>query len=138
MRRALFLVPAVLGATVLSAGAEETGRYTLEKSATGYVRMDTQTGEMSVCEERDGQLVCKIAADERAAFQDEIDRMQEKLSGLERRLAAVEQSPLLKPQNLLPTDEQFEKSLSYMERFFRRFMDIVKDMDKSPDEQQKT
>ncbi len=138
MRRALFLVPAVLGVTVISAGAEETGRYTLEKSATGYVRMDTQTGEMSICEERDGQLVCKIAADERAAFQDEIDRMQEKLNGLEHRLAAVEQSPLLKPQNLLPTDEQFEKSLSYMERFFRRFMDIVKDMDKNPDEQQKT
>lgn len=138
MRRALFLVPAVLGVAVMSAGAEEPGRYTLEKSATGYVRMDTRTGEMSICEERDGQLVCKVAADERAAFQDEMDRMQQKLNGLEQRLAAVEQSPLLKPQNLLPTDEQFEKSLSYMERFFRRFMDIVKDMDKGTDGQQRT
>ena len=99
---------------------------------------DRQTGEMSICEERGGQLVCKLAADERAAFQDEIDRMQEKLAGLEQRLGAVEQNPILNPQNLLPTDEQFEKSLSYMERFFRRFMDIVKDMDKGADDQQKT
>jgi hypothetical protein len=138
MRRVLFLVPAFLGFAVLSASAEEPGRYTLEKSATGYVRMDRQTGEMSICEERGGQLVCKLAADERAAFQDEIDRMQEKLAGLEQRLGAVEQNPILNPQNLLPTDEQFEKSLSYMERFFRRFMDIVKDMDKGADDQQKT
>lgn len=138
MRRVLFLVPAFLGFAVLSASAEEPGRYTLEKTATGYVRMDRQTGEMSICEERGGQLVCKLAADERAAFQDEIDRMQEKLAGLEQRLGAVEQNPILNPQNLLPTDEQFEKSLSYMERFFRRFMDIVKDMDKGADDQQKT
>ncbi|BCH27246.1 hypothetical protein MesoLjLb_70310 [Mesorhizobium sp. L-8-3] len=138
MRRVLFLVPAFVGLAVPSVTAEEPGRYTLEKSATGYARMDTRTGEMSICEERAGQLVCKLAADERAAFQDEIDRMEEKLGALEQRLAAVEQNPILSPQNLLPTDEQFEKSLGYMERFFRRFMDIVRDMDKGADDQQKT
>lgn len=138
MRRVLLLVPAFLASSVLSAVAEDAGRYTLERSATGYVRMDTRTGEMSICEERSGQLVCKLAADERAAFQDEIDRLQTKLTGLEQRLAAVENNPILKPQNLLPTEEQFEKSLSYMERFFRKFMDIVRDMDKTGSEQQKT
>ena len=34
------------------------------------------------------------------------------------------------PDDVLPTEEDFEKSLGYMERFFRRFMDIVKDFDK--------
>jgi hypothetical protein len=138
MRHVVLLVHAFLASSVLSAGADEAGRYTLEKSATGYVRMDTRTGEMSICEERGGQLVCKLAADERAAFQDEIDRLQAKLTGLEQRLAAVENNPILRPQNLLPTEEQFEKSLSYMERFFRRFMDIVRDLDKTGSEQQKT
>ena len=38
--------------------------------------MDTQTGEMSICEERSGQLVCKLAADERSAFQDDVDRLE--------------------------------------------------------------
>ena len=61
--------------------ADETDRYRLEKSDNGYVRMDTQTGEMSICEERSGQLVCKLAADERAAFEDEIDRLQARGDG---------------------------------------------------------
>ena len=110
--------------------AEETERYRLEKSEQGYVRMDTQTGEMSICEERTGQLVCKLAADERAAFQDDIDRMQSKLSALEQRIAAIEENPLMKPQALLPSEEDFEKSLTYMERFFRKFMDVMRDVDK--------
>lgn len=129
MRRALVLFAAVLASVALPAQAEEAGRYTLEKSGTGYVRMDTRTGEMSICEERGGQLVCKLAADERAAFQDELDRLQSKLTGLEQRLATVENNPVLRPQNLLPTEEEFQRSLGYMERFFRKFLDIVKDMD---------
>ena len=31
---------------------------------------------------------------------------------------------------LLPTEEDFEKTMGYMERFFRRFMGIVKDFEK--------
>lgn len=138
MRRVLLLVPVLLASAALSAKAEEAGRYTLEKSGTGYVRMDTRTGEMSICEERAGQLVCKLAADERAAFQDEIDRLQTKLTGMEDRLVALENHPILKPQNLLPTEEEFQRSLGYMERFFRKFMDIVKDLDKEKGEPQKT
>ncbi|TIT71010.1 MAG: hypothetical protein E5W51_01005, partial [Mesorhizobium sp.] len=75
-----------------SAYSEETDRYRLEKSANGYVRMDTQTGAMSICEERSGQLVCKMAADERAAFQDEIDRLQGSVKALDERVAKLENS----------------------------------------------
>jgi hypothetical protein len=111
------------------ATAQDADRYMMEKSANGYVRMDRKTGEMSICEERSGQLVCKLAADERSAFQDEVDRLQDRLSGLEKRVAELETASRLNPEALLPTEEDFEKSLGYMERFFRRFMDIVKDFD---------
>lgn len=135
---------AVAAALPASAVAQETDRYTLERSGDGYVRMDRRTGEMSICSERSGQLVCKIAADERSAFQDEVDRLQERLAGLEKRVAELETVRRIDPEALLPTDEQFEKSLGYMERFFRRFMDIVRDFDKDwlrdapPSEPQKT
>jgi hypothetical protein len=109
--------------------AQDTDRYTMEKSDNGYVRMDRKTGEMSICEERSGQLICKLAADERSAFQDEVDRLQDRLSGLEKRVAEIETASRLNPNALLPDEESFEKSLGYMERFFRRFMDIVKDFD---------
>ncbi len=120
----------LVSAASLPATAQETDRYTMEKSANGYVRMDRRTGEMSICEERSGQLVCKLAADERSAFQDEVERLQDRVSGLEKHpVAEIETVSRLNPQGVLPTEEEFEKSLGYMERFFRRFMEIVKDFD---------
>jgi hypothetical protein len=115
----------------LAAAGQDTDRYTLEKSGDGYVRMDRKTGEMSICAERSGQLVCRLAADERSALQDEIDRLQDRLSGLEKRIVELETASRPNAEKALPSEEDFEKSLGYMERFFRRFMDIVKDLDKS-------
>lgn len=118
----------IAGATLAAAQDNET-RYTLEKTADGYVRMDNRTGEMSICSERSGQLVCKLAAEERSAFQDELDRIIGRLDEVEKRLAAVEKAPSA-PNAGLPTEEQFEQTLTFMERFFRRFIDVAKDLDK--------
>ncbi|WP_192250299.1 hypothetical protein [Mesorhizobium silamurunense] len=131
MRLQHILIPAALCSLVAaSAYSEETDRYRLEKSANGYVRMDTQTGAMSICEERSGQLVCKMASDERAAIQDEIDRLQSSVKALDERVAKLENTPSARLESNLPSEEDFNKTMSYMERFFRSFMDIVKDMDK--------
>jgi flagellar motility protein MotE (MotC chaperone) len=131
MRLQYVLIPAALVSFVAaSAFSEETERYRLEKSATGYIRMDTQTGAMSICEERSDQLVCKMAADERAAFQDEVDRLQSSVKALDERVARLESSPTARLESTLPTEEEFNKTMSYMERFLRGFMNIVKDMDK--------
>ena len=49
MRLQHILIPAALVSLVAaSAYSEETDRYRLEKSDNGYVRMDTQTGAMSI------------------------------------------------------------------------------------------
>lgn len=131
MRRAfLMLVPLIAGLSALPALAAETQRYQMEKTDKGYVRMDTQTGEMSICEERDSQLVCKLAADERSALQDELGRVQTELKALDERLVKLESSLTAQLESKLPTEEEFQKSMGYMERFFRSFMGIVKDMEK--------
>nr|WIE91558.1 hypothetical protein P9270_029350 [Mesorhizobium sp. WSM4875] len=131
MRLQHILIPAALCSLVAaSAYSGETDRYRLEKSTNGYVRMDTQTGAMSICEERSGQLVCKLAADERSAFQDEIDRLQSTVKALDERVAKLENSLSARLESQLPSEEDFNKTMSYMERFFRSFMDIVKDIDR--------
>ncbi|MDR7225102.1 hypothetical protein [Aminobacter aminovorans] len=131
MRRAfLMLVPLIGGLSAVPALAAETQRYQMEKTDKGYVRMDTQTGEMSICEERDSQLVCKLAADERSALQDELGRVQTELKALDERLVKLESSLTAQLESKLPTEEEFQKSMGYMERFFRSFMGIVKDMEK--------
>ncbi|MER8549814.1 hypothetical protein NKJ81_18540 [Mesorhizobium sp. M0018] len=134
MRLKHVLIPAaVVSLVAASAFSEEADRYRLEKSANGYVRMDTQTGAMSLCEERSGQLVCKTAADERAALQDEVDRLQNSVKALDERVAKLENSLAARFESTLPSEEDFNKTMGYMERFLRSFMDIVKDMDKDED-----
>ncbi|ESX77750.1 MULTISPECIES: hypothetical protein [unclassified Mesorhizobium] len=134
MRLKHVLIPAALVSLVAaSAFSEEADRYRLEKSANGYVRMDTQTGAMSLCVERSGQLFCKTAADERAAFQDQVDRLQNSVKALDERVAKLENSLAARFESTLPSEEDFNKTMGYMERFLRSFMDIVKDMDKDED-----
>lgn len=125
MRNLVLASALALPFLAVSVKAEEAERYRLEKSDTGYVRMDTRTGEMSICEERTGQLVCKLAADERSAFQDEVDRLRTDLKSLEERIAKLE-----KPGLPLLSDEEFDRTLGYMEKFVRGFMGIVKDLEK--------
>jgi cell division protein FtsB len=129
MRPVVLLVPALLFASLagLASGAED--RYRLEKTQNGYVRMDTQTGEMSICEERSNQLICRAAAEERAASKDEIDRLQARLDAIEARVAKLEARPAV-PEALLPSEQEFDKSMDYMEKFFHRFMGIMKDFGK--------
>jgi hypothetical protein len=115
------------------AHSEDVDRYRIEKTDKGYVRMDTRTGEVSNCEEATGQLVCRIAADERLALQDEIERLQARLDALDARVAKLEAQPSI-PKALVPSDEEIDKSLDAMEKFFHRFMGIVKEFD-NEDEQ---
>jgi flagellar motility protein MotE (MotC chaperone) len=129
---------ALMPLVAVPAHANDAERYRLEKSANGYVRMDTQTGAMSICEEKEGQLVCRVAADERSAFQDEIDRLQDKVKGLDERVSKLENSLSQKLESSLPSEEDFNKTMSYMERFLRSFMGIVKDMEKEEPAPQKT
>jgi tetrahydromethanopterin S-methyltransferase subunit B len=131
MRLYHLVVPAVLAClTAASAQAEDAGRYRLEKSADGYVRMDTQTGAMSKCQEQNGQLVCRMAADERTAFQDQVDDLQESVKALDARVARLENSLSARVESKLPSEEEFNRTMGYMERFVRGFMGIVKDMNK--------
>ena len=130
---AIFAVLAVLPALPAHAGEAPADRYRLEKSAEGYVRMDTQTGAMSLCEEKSGQLVCRMAADERTALQDEIGRLQGSVKALEERVTRLENTPSARLESNLPTEQEFEKTMGYMERFFRTFLNIVKDFSREDD-----
>ena len=139
MPRIALISPLLLMSLLASASAAEPDRYRLEKTPNGYVRMDTRTGEMSICQEKWGELVCRMAADERTAVQDEMERLQTELKvlndqlatvkALEDRVTKLENSVTAKIEQSLPTEEDFNKTMSYMERFFRSFMGIVRDFE---------
>ena len=132
MNRLLMPVLALGGVlAAIAAFAQEPGpgRYAMQKTDTGIARLDTQTGEVSLCQEKDGDLVCRRAADERTAFELELDLLAKRIEILEK--AVGEGQTALKPR--LPTKEEIDQTMSIMERMMRSFMGIVKDLERESD-----
>lgn len=125
-------LPVIVAATLLagSAHAEGEGRYRMEKTEGGFVRLDTTTGEVSLCREQDGQIVCRMAADERAAFEKEFDLLTKRVEALEKGGATA----LSDAKPALPTDEEIDRTMSIMEKMMQRFMGIVKNLEDGEEE----
>ncbi|MCF3643167.1 hypothetical protein LXM94_24725 [Rhizobium sp. TRM95111] len=115
----------VLLAAASTARAEGEGRFRMERTESGLVRLDTVTGEVSLCRETNGQIACRMAADERAAFEKELDLLTKRVEALEK--GGNMPSNALKPR--LPTDEEIDRTMGIMERMMQRFMDIVKNLE---------
>ncbi|GMB82709.1 hypothetical protein NN6n1_34920 [Shinella zoogloeoides] len=113
-----------------AAHAEGEGRYRMEKTETGLVRLDTVSGEISLCREQDGQIVCRMAADERAAFEKELDLLTKRVEALEKGAA----SGLTTAKPSLPSDEEIDRTMSIMEKMMQRFMGIVKNLEDGKEE----
>lgn len=123
---------AAIAAAMLSsvADAAETDRYVLEKTADGYVRMDRLTGEMSLCALQGSELVCRVADDDRKSAPADVEALTRRVDALEKTVAALQGGA---PAAGLPSDEEFEKAMGFMERFFKRFMEMVRGFEKEND-----
>ena len=133
MRSKLFLtiVLALAATSALAGDAAAPGRYTLTPSANGYVRLDTQTGQVSECTGAASNLICKSTADERVAMQAAIDRLQAKVDAFE----ASAPAPASDKQSLelnIPSDQDVDKAFGFLERMIKRFKGLVEEMRKEP------
>jgi hypothetical protein len=100
-------------------------RYSMTPGDGGFLRLDKQTGAVSFCTVKDGLSICRASADERAALEAEVSRLVRENGELKARLA---QPPAgRQPGSSLPSDEEFERSLSFTERFLRRMMRIFRE-----------
>jgi hypothetical protein len=101
--------------------AEEAaaGRFQLQPTEGGVVRLDTRTGAMTLCRNSEGELICRMAADERAAYEEELDRIERRVAALEGRNASAIRPPPA------PSDAEIDRSIGIMERFMRSFMGLV-------------
>jgi hypothetical protein len=130
----------VLGLSICTLGAataaEIEQRFSIARTADGYIRTDIATGETSICNEKDGQLICRLAADDRQAYDTDIASLQSKIDSLEKRISALEKGGPLNPSvgTSPETDAEFQTSMNRMEQFFRRFMGIVKEFQQFGDE----
>ena len=64
------------------------GRYTFSKVAEGFVRLDTQTGEVSLCSQRTVGWACQAVPEDRAVLENEIARLRSENAALKKDILA--------------------------------------------------
>jgi hypothetical protein len=121
-----WLVPGLIVSACLVTGpalAQTTGRFSFQPVDGGTMRLDTETGHVSLCTGAGSQLVCRSVADDRAALDDEINRLKRENDSLRQAVAKGGTSPRLS----LPSDEDIDKAMGLFEKMMRRMMRTFKD-----------
>jgi hypothetical protein len=149
-----FCVGGLGAVTAQSMPDTENGRYSLAPVADGVLRLDTRTGAVSTCNNTGMGWACYAVPDERAALDAEIGRLQADNEKLKTDLAARGPTvpgkidePLPKADSLkksepkladgerkieipLPSDRDMDRMMSFLERAWRRLVDIANRMQK--------
>ena len=121
----------------------ENGRYSLQKSGDGVIRLDTKTGTVSNCSNSAAGWACYAVPDERKALDEEIGRLQAENQKLKAQLASREPGaggktddalPKSSPNAAegqrkieipLPSDQDMDRVMSFLERAWRRLVDMA-------------
>jgi hypothetical protein len=64
------------------------GRYSFSKVAEGFLRLDLQTGQISVCSQRAVGWACQAVPEDRAALENEIARLRSENAALKKDILA--------------------------------------------------
>jgi hypothetical protein len=113
------LLVAILLATAASpALAQTSGRFTFQPVDGGLMRLDTETGQVSMCTRAADSFACRSVADDRAALQEEIDRLKRENDMLRRGGVPPQAGGGLK----LPSEEDIDKAMGVFEKMMRRMM----------------
>jgi hypothetical protein len=152
----LVVIVTALALAGIAAAAEESlpdtenGHYTLSQTPSGVVRLDTRTGAISNCDKGTTGWACTLVPDERAAMDAEIGRLQAENEKLKAQLAeagktdeALPKSDQLKKAEPkaaeaernkieipLPSDQDVDRMMSFVERAWRRLIDMANRLQK--------
>lgn len=150
------MVPAIVALSILVAalGASpgfaqdatpdgERGRFSFTQVAGGLLRLDTRTGQVSLCSRENAGWACRAVPDERAALEGEIARLQGENAMLKKEMIARGvplPGGLTRGQNgepkielRLPSDAEINRVMAFIEKVWRRLVEIVQSTAKKPD-----
>ncbi len=150
---ALLAIAVALGAVpaqaqIVTPDAAEDGRYSFHRVDEGFLRLDTRTGQVSLCGRKTVGFGCQAVPDERTALENEIGRLQGESSALKKELLArgialpnsVKDEPSVakrsEPEIKLPSAAELEKMRVAFEKVWRRLVEMIVNLQK--DMMQKT
>jgi len=143
---ALVLMFSISAACAQNAAPDtEHGRFTFNAIPEGLLRLDTRTGQVSLCSKREVGWACQVVPDERAVLEAEIARLQGETALLKKEMiargvplptpAAKAEPPRARPQSprpevelKLPSDAELDRVIGFMEKVWRRLLDMVEEM----------
>jgi hypothetical protein len=153
IRKAAVLV--ILALAAPQAGAQnatpdsENGRFSFSPVPDGLLRLDTRTGHVSLCGRRDAGWACQVVPDERVVLENEIARLAIENGTLKKEMIArgvpLPGSVKADPPNSgpskprpdvelrLPSDAELDRVMTFVEKAWRRLLDMVDEMQKERD-----
>jgi hypothetical protein len=133
----LSLAPFAVASAQTAPPDSENGRYSFNPVADGVLRLDTRTGQVSQCSRSDAGWACKLVPDERTALETEIARLQGENATLKKELLA-RGPPVAKPgepELKLPSDADVDKVVSFLEKVWRRLIEMGRSVQKDIERQ---
>ena len=115
----------VATALAFPAVAHAEGRYEMQETENGIIRLDTETGRVSLCKFEQDELICRTAADDRTAYETEIERLTNELDALRQNAGAVD------GDMNLPSDEEIDEVVGTFERFTKAIMEAIQRLEAS-------
>src|SRR5665213_4369431 len=85
MRTVTLAIAAVLACATSPAPAQDApvpSRYSFNRVGDGFVRLDNVSGQVAFCSPHTVGWACEAAAEDRAALEKEIARLQDEVAGL--------------------------------------------------------
>ena len=140
------MVVLALGCQVHATG-EKPGRYSMSPvEGGGFVRLDTETGQMSLCQRRDGDWSCREMAEPERGLGSEIDRLAAENKRLKGEIRQMEdimlgdkgeqgraedgtRSGRAGPGFKLPSEQDVDEAMDYAQRMLRRFRERMKEFE---------
>jgi len=128
----------------------EQGRFSFHKVDEGFLRLDTRSGQVSLCNHKSLGWACETIPDERTALESEIARLQNGNAALKKELLArglplpdpVRPEPPLARNNdknsdksgdfdlKLPSQADIDRVMTFMERVWRRMIEAAHNLQK--------
>ncbi|WP_145973384.1 hypothetical protein [Candidatus Phaeomarinobacter ectocarpi] len=125
---AMVPLSATAQAGLFEAQAEETGRYTMEPVDGGFLRLDTQTGAVSVCSGSGDAWSCTPAQDERSKLEEENAQLRADNLALREQISELGEKPNV------TTPEDVDAAMDAFETVAERFGRIIKIMRREMEE----
>lgn len=125
---------------------ERAGRYTMTPADGGFVRLDTETGAMALCNKSSGQWACEPMPDTQQAQSKDLQRLEAENKALREEIRQMEEVMGLgqpkpgeggprhgeeRPKGGmgLPSEKDVDQAFDYVQRMLKKFQEKMRELE---------